>query len=403
MLFGADSKDKDSKIMLKILKCQFRCHCEFANGGRSNLPQPIYFRRLPRPLRGLAMTSFIACALAIPFNLYADSNYSKHCAACHGEKGEGGFGPALAGVKFNKDEFKKIVRVGKGMMPSISEKELDDLGLDEIYSELTSFNTGSGSNFSLFVVSKNAKTVAWGSILIMSLGAAYVLAARYIKWSGLSNAKKYYSMLGLSACLKVAYKVFFVETLSVSSVYNKDKKRWFVHGLIAYGFIGLIIADIMISIFNPARAGLPLFSPLKIFVNLSGLCLLAGLAIVVHRLFTDPYEDNGVTLVGDILFIALSGFATEATRYLSLSAYTPYVYFVHIVFMVILFVTAPFTRFVHILSTFFFVLNTRLAEELVRLGLSSNFKEEPAPGRHFKSERIAKSLFGGDTKIRYFP
>ena len=351
----------------------------------------------------------IICVLIIPASIYADSNYSKNCAACHGENGEGGFGPALAGVKFDKDEFKKVVRTGKGMMPSIPKKELDDNGLDEIYSKLASFGTGSGNKFSLSVVSKNASSIAWGSVFIMLLGAIYVLAVRYIKWSGFTNARKYYTALGLWTCSKIAYKTFFADTLSVSSVFNKDKKSWFVHGLIAYGFMGLVVADIMMSIFNPERAASPFLSPLKIFVNSSGLALLTGLAIVVYRLFTDPYENNGATFLGDILFViflivvTLSGFVTEATRYLNLSAYTQYVYFVHIVFMAILLVTAPFTRFVHILSTFFFVLNTRLAEELVRSDLSLNFKEEPAPGRHFKSEYIAKDLFGNQTNIRYFP
>jgi nitrate reductase gamma subunit len=355
------------------------------------------------------MTSFIACALTIPFNLYADSNYSKHCAACHGENGEGGFGPALAGTKLDKDQFKKIVRSGSGMMPAIFEGELNNEELDEIYSELSRSNSGAGAGIGISFVTKNVKAIAWGSIFIMLAGAFYIVAAKYIKWSALISAKKYYSALGIFACLKIVYKAFFSDTLSVSSVFKKDKKRWLIHGLIAYGFIGLIIADIMISLFNPARAALPLSSPLKIFVNLSGLALLTGLGIVIYRLFTDPYENNGITLLGDILFISflmiviLSGFATEAVRYLKFPQYVQYTYFIHILFIVFLFVGAPFTRFVHILSTFFFVLNTRLAEAVACSGLALEFNEEPAPGRHFKSERIAKSLFGDDTKIRYFP
>lgn len=349
---------------------------------------------------------FLLIILAAP-KLCAASDYKEHCAACHGEHAEGGFGPSL-NLTVNQDEFKKIIRQGQGMMPAIGTGDLSDEDIDGIYKELGRLAGGAAVERPLFT-KKNVKIAAWGSVALMFFGAIFILFARYVKWSGFSGAKKYYSVLGFGACLKIAYKVFFSDTLFISSVYNKDKKRWLIHGLIAYGFIGLIIADILIAIFNPERLAMPFLSPIKIFVNLCGAAVLAGLSVVVWRFFTDPYENNGVTLFGDLIFVVLllivtvSGFATEATRYLKLSDYTQHIYFVHIACVIALIATAPFTRFVHILSTFFFVLNTRLAERVAETRLSSEFNEEPAPGRHFKSARVAQNLFGEDTKIRYFP
>lgn len=349
---------------------------------------------------------FLLIVLVTP-KLYASSDYKEHCASCHGEHAEGSFGPPLSAA-INKDEFKKIIRQGKGMMPAIGTKEVSDEDIDEIYGKLGELANGTAAKQPLFT-KKNIKIAAWSSVALMFFGAMFMLIVRYVKWSAFLEGKKYFGMLGTKQCLRVTLGVLFGDTLGVKSVYKKDKWRFFIHGCIAYGFMGLIIADVLIAITNPERAAMPFLSPLKIFANLCGVSVLTGLSVVIWRFFTDPYENNGVTFFGDLIFVVLSfvvivsGFVTEATRYLKFPNYTQPIYFIHIVSVVILLATAPFTRFVHILSTFFLVLNTRLAERVAEMRLSSEFCEEPAPGRHFKSTRVALNLFGKDTKIRYFP
>lgn len=46
--------------------------------------------------------------------------YMQHCANCHGEQLQGGYGPALqeAGKKYSEDEIWTIIKKGKGSMPS---------------------------------------------------------------------------------------------------------------------------------------------------------------------------------------------------------------------------------------------------------------------------------------------
>lgn len=359
----------------------------------------------------LIKVMFIICAILVPARLFAEAPYIKHCAACHGKEAEGGFGPALAGAISPKASFEKIVREGKGMMPAISKKDLNDKELNDIYLELISESKKSieGNWQILSFVTKNVRLIAWGSVGLMCLGWGFILFAKYIRWSAFSDAMRYFKLLGVGKFFKITTRVFFCDTFAISSLYKKDKRRWLIHGLMAYGFFGLIVVDIFIGIFNPERATLPLFSPLKIFANVCGLTVLLSLTIVLWRFFTDPFEQNGVTFLGDVIFVLLlffvvaTGFVTEATRYLKLLEYTPTIYFAHIVFVIALFLTAPFTRFIHLLSTFFFVLNTRLSIAVAEGGYSPKFKEEPAPARHFKSKRIAKELFGNETRIRYFP
>jgi cytochrome c551 len=46
--------------------------------------------------------------------------YMQHCANCHGEQLQGGYGPALkeAGKKYSEAEILTIIQKGKGNMPS---------------------------------------------------------------------------------------------------------------------------------------------------------------------------------------------------------------------------------------------------------------------------------------------
>jgi len=48
------------------------------------------------------------------------------CRDCHGEKGEGGFGPDLAGRQLSYDQFKQAVRKPWGIMPSFTEQQISD-------------------------------------------------------------------------------------------------------------------------------------------------------------------------------------------------------------------------------------------------------------------------------------
>jgi mono/diheme cytochrome c family protein len=59
---------------------------------------------------------------------------SKFCANCHGENGEGGFGPDLAGGRgLTWEQFKHPVRKPWGVMLAYTEKQLPDQAIADIY------------------------------------------------------------------------------------------------------------------------------------------------------------------------------------------------------------------------------------------------------------------------------
>ena len=53
------------------------------------------------------------------------------CAACHGDRAQGGVAPRL--TKIDRKALERIVRTGPGLMPAYSEEALPDEQLEDIY------------------------------------------------------------------------------------------------------------------------------------------------------------------------------------------------------------------------------------------------------------------------------
>ncbi|MGE3127522.1 MAG: cytochrome c, partial [Fimbriimonadaceae bacterium] len=62
----------------------------------------------------LASVALVACAEAPSRDLYGTSS----CMGCHGTTAMGGLGPPIARTRLPREEFVKVVRNGKGMMPA---------------------------------------------------------------------------------------------------------------------------------------------------------------------------------------------------------------------------------------------------------------------------------------------
>ena len=62
----------------------------------------------------------------------------KPCQGCHGDKGQGGAGPKLAGTTLSFDQVKKQVRTPRGVMLAFSESQVSDADLQSMYTWLKS-------------------------------------------------------------------------------------------------------------------------------------------------------------------------------------------------------------------------------------------------------------------------
>lgn len=134
------------------------------------------------------------------------------------------------------------------------------------------------------------------------------------------------------------------------------KGRTNAHLLTFYGFIGLTITTTWAAFYLYAmnwESPYPLKDPLKIWGNLSALALLTGITlIIVNRLRVSPKAGFGNyfdwMLITIIYTITVTGILSEAFRLLNIASIAYPVYFIHLVFVFVLFAYAPFSKMAHL-------------------------------------------------------
>jgi hypothetical protein len=332
----------------------------------------------------------------------------------------GGLGPPIAQTKLNSVEFLDLVRKGKGMMPATRESEISNEQVGQIFEEVKAKPWDETQIPIAFKVGRWLSTRNVGIVfLFVSLFALIFGTKVWIYWIKLSAPRQLWPAMkkfGLGRSFGVALRSLVVDGFLVASLWRRNKLRWFMHGLILYGFVGLMAGDVLMQIFNPTRAELPLTDPLKLLLVFSGAFALTGVFLVMIRYKKDSYIDNGLTQGRDFLFLnlllnaLLSGFLTVVMKRAGLTGWVMPIYLWHLSAVLIMLATAPFTRFMHVWIAPTMIALTRLGEEIVKSGVDLGFEREPSPGRHHKSQRIAEGLIAalhpesdGPVRLRYYP
>jgi quinone-modifying oxidoreductase, subunit QmoC len=128
------------------------------------------------------------------------------------------------------------------------------------------------------------------------------------------------------------------------------------HLAVFYGFLGLVATTTSVGIGIYAFGYLtpwPLWHPVKILGNLSGIAVIAAVAVFLWRRIADGRR-AGKSTYADWLFLAvlglttLTGFLCQWLRLAgSRAAYL--VYFVHLLFIFFLLVYVPYSKFAHLI------------------------------------------------------
>jgi quinone-modifying oxidoreductase subunit QmoC len=127
------------------------------------------------------------------------------------------------------------------------------------------------------------------------------------------------------------------------------------HLAVFYGFLGLVITTASVGIGIYAFGYLtpwPLWHPVKILGNLSGIAVIAAVAVFLWRRIADARR-AGKSTYSDWLFLwilgltTLTGFLSQGLRLAGLrTAYA--MYFVHLLFIFFLLVYIPYSKFAHL-------------------------------------------------------
>lgn len=368
-------------------------------------------------LAAILLASFPAAqALTPKKDIFGTSS----CMGCHGMNGMGGLGPPIAKTKVLEEEFFKIVREGKGMMPATPAEQMSDSDVKEVFAELQAKEWRPAEIPISYKVGAllTTKNVAFIFLVVFLFSAICAIRGLiyWIKLAGLKQMKPALKRFGYGKALGIALTSMFLDGFLVRSLWRKSKHRWAMHGLMLYGMCGLALADVLIQIFNPTRADMALSNPLKVLPIASGLMVLLGIVYVMRRYKTDEYIDNGLTLGRDYLFVTLlfhtvlSGIFTLVINRTTAFGWVMPIYIYHLGSVSALILSAPFTRFQHAWVVPTMVALTRVTEAVTAAGVDLGFSREPSPGRHHKSQRIAEEVIArvapelaGDVKLRYYP
>ena len=158
-----------------------------------------------------------------------------------------------------------------------------------------------------------------------------------------------------SIALQSLFTVFFREIFSFKVLGTCNRIKRASHIAIFWGFVFLAISTLLAFLTNPTNEVLPLYNPVKIFGNGGGILVIIGF---VAMFYVRSREDAPILQITRsdafilvLLFAVVTGFLTQQAVYSSLgSEWVSGTFWLHMVFVVALLATAPFTKFFHALS-----------------------------------------------------
>jgi quinone-modifying oxidoreductase, subunit QmoC len=141
---------------------------------------------------------------------------------------------------------------------------------------------------------------------------------------------------------------------------NSDRTRGHLPLMLA--FIGLFIVtcwsllknDVLGLIWPSLHGPLPLYDPFKILANVSAIALLFGIYVLwSNRAKAETEGASSKTfydwfLIWMIMAVGVTGFGAQIIRWINIPSLGYFVYFLHLVSVMMLFLYLPYTKFAHI-------------------------------------------------------
>jgi quinone-modifying oxidoreductase subunit QmoC len=198
-----------------------------------------------------------------------------------------------------------------------------------------------------------------GSLFGALLAFDVVVLARGAKsfWRNMAAAegKQKDGAIGPSVRVALSRIVFHDDFASCAT--NQPRRSY--HLLVVFGFVALWLTSLwaVTARWNPLLAGtvypLALWDPWKLLANLGGLSLVLGAALMLWERWRRP-ETAGATrasdsvLLGLLLLIGLSGFASEGLHWLRIEPLRYAVYLLHLALVFALLLLLPYTKLAHV-------------------------------------------------------
>lgn len=151
------------------------------------------------------------------------------------------------------------------------------------------------------------------------------------------------------------FKVLFRDVFTTQVLDTCSRIKRASHLALFWGFAFLGISTTLAFITNPSNAVLPLTDPVKLFGNVGGVLVVVGFIFMFYVRYREQAPIWRLTR-SDVFMLTLlvtvaTGFVTQQAVY---SSFGPYwvsnTFWLHMVFVIVLLATAPFTKFFHAIS-----------------------------------------------------
>lgn len=187
--------------------------------------------------------------------------------------------------------------------------------------------------------------------LVVAIGLVYKL----LQWKRIINP-----LLTNGGSRQSGYVNAFLSALKLSitqrDVITDSLTRLVMHQLIFWGFILCGVATTLVWLTGTAEKARAFTDIPKVFGNVGGILLLIGTMYLLFRLVGSSSFRRNRTL-GDLAFliylflVTVTGFTTQYFRMAGDSSLALVNYYIHLTANILLLATAPFTHFIHAITT----------------------------------------------------
>ncbi|MBT8377832.1 MAG: quinone-interacting membrane-bound oxidoreductase complex subunit QmoC [Ignavibacteria bacterium] len=155
----------------------------------------------------------------------------------------------------------------------------------------------------------------------------------------------------VSVFIKTVIEIFTHKNFNLCS---RDSTRFWGHLFIFYGFAGAFLTTALAAVADIVfhyKAPIPIFSPIKILGNLSGILMVVGTVVVSVRRLTNKDKTSSTyfdwSLILFIFGVAITGLFTQYFRLFEIPELAYSTYYVHMVLLFCLLWYAPFSKLAH--------------------------------------------------------
>ena len=205
-------------------------------------------------------------------------------------------------------------------------------------------------------------TLAFIALAIIVAGVAYKL----LQWRRVipkGFMKEVVGRLGYGGVTSTAVRELASKLVANTGLFNEGWRRA-VHLAMFWGFVGLMITTTWAYIVNPHADYRPITEPYRILGNVSGVVLLVSSSIALLRIgFSSRFRHartwRDLTFLSALWLSTVTGFTTQYYREMAYTAAGDPIagqllslnYQLHFILIGLLLVTAPFTSFMHAITT----------------------------------------------------